>query len=232
MGFEATPVHRLRQQVEQQIRSAIISKQLSAGDRLPSEAELAEQFGVSRSTVREALRSLVALGLIEKTPGAGGGSFVRTLDVNAFSEILGESMELLVSLGNAEPEDVAAVRDFLEIPAARLAAQQRTDDDLELLYQILEIQKGARVDDPEVPHLDINFHSAIAEASGNRVLAGFVLALHSATQPVKHLALSPEVGQRTVGQHFDVVRAIEANDPDGAEAAIREHLDYLKSIRG
>lgn len=230
MTFEASRVQRPRQQVEQQIRAAIITKQLAEGDRLPSEGELAEQFGVSRSTVREALRSLASIGLITKTPGARGGSFVRRMDVDTFGELLSEQMDLFVNLGNASPDDVVSVRAYLEIPAARLAALQRTDSDIDRLRRIVGIQKRTSVDDPEVPKLDVNFHSAIAAASGNRVLSAFVLALHSVSQPVRHIRLSPDVGQATVAQHVAVVHAIEDGDPDAAETAIREHLDYLGSL--
>lgn len=230
MTFEPKPVYRLRQQVEGQIRAAIVSKTVTEGDRLPSEAELAERFGVSRSTIREALRSLVAAGLIVKTPGAGGGSFVRELDVKSFGAMLGESVELFVDLGNADTSEVAAMRDLLEIPAARLAAEHRTDKDVARLYEIVEAQKAATTSDPAVPQLDVNFHSAIAAAGGNRMLSVFVLALHTVTQPVKHMTLSPVIGKETVAQHLQVVRAIEARDPDAAEDAIRKHLDYLKHV--
>ena len=82
----------------------------------------------------------------------------------------------------------------------------------------------ASVDDPEVPDLDRRFHVGIAGASGNRVLASFVAALHHATEPVNYLDLSPEVGRETVKQHVRILRAIEAQDPDEAEAAMVRQL--------
>jgi GntR family transcriptional regulator, transcriptional repressor for pyruvate dehydrogenase complex len=231
MSFEVAPVYRLRQQVEEQIRRAIVTKQISEGDKLPSEAELAARFTVSRSTVREALRSLVNAGLIEKIPGASGGSFVKKLDENSLGNLIGKSMGLFVELGNASADEVGAVREFLERPASRLAAQHRTDADVARLYEIVEAQKRSTVEDPSVPVLDINFHSAVAQAAGNRVLSSFVMALHSVTQPVRQIRLSPEAGRRTVRQHLDVVKAIEARDPDAAEAAIIDHLSYLRKIK-
>jgi GntR family transcriptional repressor for pyruvate dehydrogenase complex len=85
-------------------------------------------------------------------------------------------------------------------------------------------QKTASVDDPEVPKLDEQFHSLIAQASGNRVLASLVSALHHETEPVHYLDLSPEVGRATVRQH----KAIVERDADTAESAIVKHLTYLR----
>ena len=231
MGFEPQPVSRLRQQVEAQIREAIVTRSLTEGDKLPSEAELARMFSVSRSTVREALRSLDASGLIEKVPGASGGSFVRVIDADAFGRIISNSMEMLLQLGNADIEEVSIVRRLLEVPCCRLAAEKRTDANLSHLYQIIEEQKKATFEDPDVPSMDVDFHSAIAEATGNRLLSSLVYALHNVTRPVSRTPLSKEAGQRAVIQHLEVFKAIEAQNPDGAQAAIEAHLDYLDDLR-
>ena len=231
MSFEAIPVSRLRQQVERQLRSAIVSKTIGEGERLPSEAELAERFGVSRPTVREALRSLAASGLIEKTPGANGGSFVRKLDASTFGAMLSESVGLFVDLGNADQSEVDALRDIMEVPATRLAAVHRQDQDLADLGEILDAQKHASFDDPRVPQLDIDFHSTVAAASGNQVLRVFILALHTVAQPVRHMTLTAEIGKKTVQQHQAIVRAVQRQDEAEAERAIRTHLEYLKAVR-
>ncbi|GLZ07499.1 GntR family transcriptional regulator [Actinomadura sp. NBRC 104412] len=228
--FAAKPVSRLRPQIEEQIREAIVSGQLSDGDRLPSESELAQQFGVARSTIREALRSLVAAGLIEKIPGATGGSFVRELNPGRFGRQLAEAMDLLVKVGSASRHELTQVREMLEVPSCRLAAEHRTDEDLARLHDIVETQKRRSVEDADVPDLDMDFHGAIAAASGNKILHAFVEALHSVTQPVQQIRLSATAGKRTVRQHLDVVKAIERRDPEAAEQAIRAHLDYLDRL--
>lgn len=221
-------VLRPRQQVEEQIRAAILSGELRGGERLPSEAELARQFDVSRTTVREALRSLTTQNLITKVPGAKGGSFVSTVDYRSLGAVLADSMTNLLTLGRIEFEEVANVRQLLEVPSARLAAAARTEGDLETLRGIVERQRTISVDDPQVPALDEQFHITIGRASGNRVLASFVAALHHSTEPVSYLDLSPEVGRTTVVQHQQIVKAIAARDPDAAEVAIIEHLTYLR----
>ncbi len=221
-------VLRPREQVEEQIRSAILSGVLRSGERLPSEAELSRQFDVSRNTVREALHALATQNLISKVPGAGGGSFVRSVDHESLGTVLSESMQSLLALGRIEFEEVSLVRQHLEVPAARLAATHRTDEDLGQLRDIVRQQKSISVDDPAVSDLDAQFHTLIARASGNRVLASFVAALHKQTEPVRYLDLSPEVGTTTVRQHQAIVNAIAAGDQQAAEEAIIEHLTYLR----
>jgi len=222
-------VLRPRQQVEETIKQAILSGELKSGEMLPPETELARQFNVSRTTLREALRALSTQSLINKVPGARGGNFVQSVDYRSLGTVVIESVDNLLALGSIEFDEVAEVRRQLEVPSVRLAAVNRTAEQIERLLAIVEQQKAASVDDPEIPELDRKFHGLIARASGNRVLASFVAALHHATEPVHYLDLSPEVGRETVKQHQRIVRAIEQQDPDAGEAGIIEHLDYLRT---
>ncbi|GAA5149581.1 FadR/GntR family transcriptional regulator [Pseudonocardia eucalypti] len=207
----------------------IFSGELRGGEKLPPEGELARQFGVSRTTVREALRSLATEGLISKTPGIKGGSFVQQVDYQSLGTLLRDSLHHRLQLGCLRPDELAMVRQYLEVPAARLAAEHRSATDLSTLRQIVARQKTISVDDPEVPDLDSRFHRTIAAASGNRVLAAFVHALHSETEPLHYLDLSPDVGRETVRQHQKIVKTIAAEDADAAEAAVVEHLSYLRA---
>ncbi len=226
-AFLPIPVTRPREQVEEQLRSAILSGQLPIGTKLGSEAALAIEFSVSRTTVREALRSLATKGLITKVPGSGGGSFVRSVDHHSFGHLLREGIENLLQLGTIETREASAVRLLLEVPAVRLASQNATEADLKSLDRILERLAAAPIDDPEIPLLDAGFHTTIAYASGNRVLSSLVFALHRATEPVRHLSLSKEVGRESHRQHSRIVEAIRQHDPDAAELAIVTHLAYL-----
>lgn len=226
--FAPEPVRRAREQVESQLREAILSGLFKRGEKLPSEAELAARFSVSRTTVREALRALVSAGLIAKVPGASGGSFVQAVDHHALEAVLSESMDNILRLGSVNYSEVAAVRRLLELPAARHAALHRSDDDIRRLEELVNQESSVKVDDPSVPELDIGFHSAIAAASGNRLLSSFVSALHGVTRPVMALNLSEDVGRQTVRQHKAIVRAIVNGDADGAEAAMAEHLNFVE----
>jgi DNA-binding FadR family transcriptional regulator len=221
-------VLRPREQVEEQIRQAILSGQLPIGSRLPSEATLAADFLVSRTTVREALRSLVSKGLITKVPGSGGGSFVRSVDHWSLGHVVREGIENLLQLGTIETHEASSVRQVLEVPAVRLAATHCNDVDLGLLDRIIDQLAATSVNDPEVATLDLQFHTTIALASGNRVLACLVFALHRASEPVRQLGLTPQVGRESHRQHLRIVDAIRRHDPQGAEAAMIDHLAYLE----
>lgn len=221
-------VLRPREQVEATIRDAILSGQLKSGETLPPEAELARQFNVSRTTLREALRVLSSQHLIKKTPGARGGNTVQFVDYHSLGTVMIDAVGNLLALGSIRFDEVADVRQYLEVPSVRLAALNRTEDQLEKLMSIVAAQREASVDDPSVPDLDRQFHTLIAKASGNRVLASLVAALHNATEPVNYLDLSPEVGRETVRQHQSIVRAIAAQDADAAADAITVHLSYLQ----
>jgi DNA-binding FadR family transcriptional regulator len=227
-AFAPKPVQRPRQQVEDQLRQAILSGALGIGKKLPPEAALAVEFGVSRTTVREALRSLASDGLIEKIPGAGGGSFVRSVDHHALGAELSEDIENLLRLGSIEFGEVTAVRRMLEVPAAREAARRRSEAEMAELDEIIAEGKALETDDPRVAALDARFHAVIAHASGNRVLAAFVYALHEVTEPVHRLDLNPETGKQAYRQHQALVRAIRKQDPAAAEAAMVSHLRYLE----
>lgn len=227
-----TKVLRPRQQVEETLRQAILSGELASGEMLPPETELARQFNVSRTTLREALRSLVAERLLIKVPGAHGGNIVQSVTSSALGGVVIDAMENLLAIGSIDFDEVAEVRRSLEIPAVRQAAERRSADDLAELQRIVATQKTISVDDPQVSELDADFHTCIAEASGNRVLTSLVQALHRTTEPVSYLDLSAEVGRTTVIQHQAIVAAIAAQDPDAAEKAIIEHLDYLREHIG
>jgi DNA-binding FadR family transcriptional regulator len=221
-------VLRPREQVEDQLKEAIFSGQFVHGQKLPSEADLSEQFSVSRATVREALRSLASLGLITKIPGAAGGSFVRSVNHEALSDTLRESMDNILRLGTLELHEATAVRRLLEVPSAELAARNRTEAELATLKEIAEAHRTAEWNDPAIARYDIAFHRAIAQAGKNRLLSAFVTALHLASQPVFFLDLTPALSKKVVRQHAAIAKAIAEQDEAAAGKAMEEHLLFLE----
>ena len=134
-----------------QIREAILRGDFSQGDKLPSETDLAQQFGVSRPTVREALGSLVTAGLIRKIPGVAGGSFVNSVTPDSLSSMLGESMDNIVRLGSLDIDELTAMRHVLEVPAASWAAESRSAVPHSRCCRTSSSARGARsIDDPEI----------------------------------------------------------------------------------
>lgn len=224
MSSQSNPVRRPREQVEAELREAILSGTFQEGEKLPNETALARQFSVSRTTLREALRALAASGLIFKVPGVAGGSFVRSVDHHALETVLGDSLQNVLRLGSVTHDEVQQMRELLELPAAAMAAGHRDAQDLERFEQVLGREREADAADPALPDLDISFHSAIAEASGNRVLASVVAALHRVTRPGNDLGVSPDAARETAAQHRAIADAIEAGDPAAAVAAMEAHL--------
>src|SRR5215217_1309711 len=148
--FKATQVTRPRMQVESQIKEAILLGQFAQGDKLPSETELAVQFGVSRPTVREALGSLVSAGLIRKIPGVAGGSFVNTVTPDSLSLMLSESMDTIVRLGSLDIDELTSMRKVLEVPAASWAATHIDEPQLAVLQTIVDRQRSTTIEDPNI----------------------------------------------------------------------------------
>ena len=225
--FKVRQVVRPRAQVERQLKEAILLGQFAQGDKLPPETELAQQFGVSRPTVREALGALVSAGLIRKIPGVAGGSFVNSVNPDSLSQTLRESMDTTLRLGTLHIGELTEVRKVLEIPSARWAAEHRRDDHLAELRAIVERQRTTTLEDPEIPNYDRAFHALIGQASGNRLLAAFIAAVHGATHPVEYLEVTREVARKTVKQHMAILATIEAGNPAGAAEAMQDHLDYV-----
>src|SRR5207302_10359861 len=127
---DAMAVGRVRkphEQVADQLPDLIVSGELERGERLPNETVLAREFGVSRATVREALRLLTAQSLIRTAKGAGGGTYVTLPTVDHVSQFLNSALNLLTAADHVTLEELLEAREALEVPAARLAARRRSE---------------------------------------------------------------------------------------------------------
>jgi GntR family transcriptional regulator, transcriptional repressor for pyruvate dehydrogenase complex len=227
------PAH---EQVAAHIRQSILSGELGPGARLPNEIELAETFGVSRTTIREALGGLVGQGLIVKTRGLTGGSYVAEPSIDQLSETMQVGLHLLGRSEGISVEEFVEIRELLEVPAARLAAERRTDEDLvQLAATIPPVEKshpdsrGRRVGDLHRHRADRWFHTAVVDICRNRLLT-------LAAEPI-FIVLQQQMMARRYGvtyhreiihQHRDIAAAIEAGDPDRSGELMREHLEWLR----
>lgn len=227
----AMPVHRVRkayEQVADQLRELIVGGELSRGERLPNENTLAHEFGVSRATVREALRLLAAQNLIRTAKGAGGGSYVTLPSVDHISEFLHASINLLTEAQDVSLEEFLEARELLEVPAARLAAQRRSEGDLELLRAAIP-SEPLKLGTQEQFVYNKEFHSVIIEACGNTLLA-------IAAQPV-FTVLQTNLARSTLGRRFHrainehhraIIAAIAEGDADAAGGEMLSHLQFLR----
>lgn len=211
--------------VTAQLEALVVENALQAGDLLPPERELGELLGVSRTVVREAVRSLVAKGLLDVRQGHG--TVVRSPDVKLASEVIAN---MLRSEGGRDAfPRVHEVRRLLEVEIAGLAADRRTDGDLEQLDRALA--RTADAVDPEAwARADVAFHATIAEATHNLL---YPVLLGSMAEILMELRLTaarlPETPGRAHGYHEELVAAIRDRSPAAARRAMREHMDEAEA---
>jgi GntR family transcriptional repressor for pyruvate dehydrogenase complex len=133
----------------------------------------------------------------------------------------------VLDVGSVTPEEVSVFRDLLEVPSARLAAINRTDENLAALRAIIDDERHITYDDPRVQDLNASFHAEVGQASGNRVLSAFVSALHRITHPLAFVHTDEQLGRTAVSHHIEIYRAIANQEVEEAALAMRSHLEYL-----
>jgi DNA-binding FadR family transcriptional regulator len=223
-------VRKAYEQVADQLRDLITSGQLAPGQRLPSEAALAIQFGVSRATIREALRVLLTQNLIRTTKGAHGGSFVNLPTVDHISTFLSSNISLLSRAEEVSLDEFLEARELLEVPAARLAAERHTPEQLEGLRGSILADPLAPGPDEEFRH-NRDFHYVLVEASGNALLSISAQPIFSVLQSnLRQTPRETKYRQRIHEDHVELLEAIEAGDADRAADAMRRHLTYLRPM--
>jgi DNA-binding FadR family transcriptional regulator len=225
------PVRRVRkayEQVADQLRELIVRGELGVGERLPSESVLASEFGVSRATVREALRVLAAQSLIRTSKGAAGGSFVTIPTVDHISSFVHTNVNLLAESEHVTLEELLEARELLEVPAARLAAQRRSEDDLDRLRGCVTPDQLRLTTSEQFDH-NRDFHSTVLEACGNALFTISALPIFSVLQTnLARSALGRAFHRGIRDQHLRIIEAVAAADADGAEREMRDHLQWLR----
>lgn len=225
--FEPIETSNIYTRVIHQILTLIRNGSLKPGDQLPSETQLTMQFGVSRSSVREALKSLEVLGILESKTGVG--SFVKegTLSDAAFS-LLHELAE------EGGPFEIMEARRAIEPQIAFLAASRRTADDVKAMKQVVNSMEQQVAKGEPTMEVDLEFHLLLAAACGNPVLADCMRLISSRMQKRFWQAMKADSlsvpGRPAVylGHHRKVLEAIEEQDASRAEAAMLEHLEAVE----
>lgn len=212
----------LAQQVAQQINQLILDRELTIGERLPNEFELATELNVGRGTVREAVKILVARNVL--TIQRGKGTFVakhpgRVDDPLGFMYI--ENKEKLVA-------DLLDVRMRIEPWVASLAAQNATPEDImEIVRRCDTVEACIQHGDPHLEE-DIKLHIAIARATNNLVVPSLIPVINQSVNLFVELTRS-SLGEETIVTHRKIVRAITAHEPQTASEAMMEHIEFNRS---
>jgi DNA-binding FadR family transcriptional regulator len=206
----------------------ILRGDLAPGERLAPESELADGFGVSRATMREALRLCAGQDLIRTAQGSTGGSFVTRPNGSRVSESLRSALDLLMGAQEVSVDDLLEMRFLLEVPAARLAAERRTPEQLDRLSAASPIELVELSATDQFVHNE-EFHSVLLEASGNRMLPISARPIFAVLQRhMRRSELDPAFHKAINDHHRRIAAAIEAADPAAAESLMVDHLDFLR----
>ncbi len=224
--FEQVKTKRVYQQIVDQIKGLLKTGQLKPGDRLDSERELAENLGVSRASVREALAAMEHLGVLETRQGEG------TFIADHYQKPLIEPFLIMTLMDPTTNMELLEVRKILEVQAVELATLRADDKDLEKLEKyilLMEEDLGKNILGEEN---DASFHFCIAEATKNRAL---IRIMHTISDSLEQSMRSGRYrlfakegnGQKLYQQHLDIFDAVSSRDPEAAKNAMLKHLNFV-----
>jgi GntR family transcriptional repressor for pyruvate dehydrogenase complex len=220
-----TPIQstRLYEKLSQQIKDQILNGNLKDGDRLPNERQLAERFEVSRTVVREAIKTLVNEGLVEVRSGRG------TFVIDDTSGALRHSLDMVMSIGQAGAvANVVEIRGLLEPPIAALAADRATEEDIASMQEAV-IAMDASMDDVDAfIAADHAFHLALAKGTQNpiipKLIDSIVDLLHEQRKGIFYVEGGPQRGQL---HHKRILAGVVGHDPEAAREAMQAHLQQV-----
>ena len=221
----------LSAQIAAAIREAIVNGDLIVDERLPSEAELAEHFAVSRPTVREALKRLAAQSLIRTQRGAAGGAFVNRLSFqDAYAQQVTTST-LLLSMNAVSFDTACEARYALERACAPLSAERRSADHLATMRAEIHRQRQPGLTDEAFCDSDVAFHRALVDGAGNPVLSYQLAGAVEGMQPLMNMiTFTARSRERIVALHTEIADALEARQAAAADAALQELARYTMAL--
>ena len=213
-------------QIVLQVRDALFSGDLKPGHPIGSEKALAESFGVSRITVRDALRTLETMGIVEIRVGAAGGARIAEGNIDRFADALA----IQLKLAGISAHEMIGAQIAVEGAAAEMAAADRTAADLKKLRALLEKAAGLLDDPAGFTQSGQRFHLAVAEASGNRALVAQFKALRHIVWPRHAVRTNREIAERVLRTHAQLYEMIENSDGQGARELMCAHLESIRTV--
>ncbi|WP_274631362.1 FadR/GntR family transcriptional regulator [Arvimicrobium flavum] len=227
-GAEAP--RNITRQIADNIRDSILNGELKIDERLSTEDDLAERYGVSVPTIREALKRLAAQHLIRSKRGPGGGIFVNRPSFEQARENMVGIMMMLSSLGSFSLIDIAEFRHDMGLMCVTYAVQRRTDDDLAALERELALQEDATISDVDFCAADVRFHQALAQATGNGVYSFFLQGLLEVLIPPANMVVFKFRDRMLIcGFHRRILLGVYSRNQRAAEEAFIELMGYLRT---
>src|SRR6202046_1410729 len=222
--YKVVRTSRLYEQMVQQIEESVLKGTLKPGDQLPAERELAQQLGVSRTAVREAVKTLREKGLVEAYSGRG------TFITDGTSQAARQSFDLMIKLGQAEGSShLAELRLILEPGIAALAAARIQEPEIVALREAVTVMDGAQRDPEAYIEADLDFHLALAEAAANPLILSLIDSivglLREQRMKTFYVKGGPERGQQ---HHRRILEAVADHDAERARVAMRTHLRQVR----
>jgi len=222
--YKAVQTSRLYEQIVQQIEESILKGVLKPGDQLPAERELASQFKVSRTAVREAVKALHEKGLVEAFPGRG--TFIKSGTAHSFRQTLDWILRSGQPAGTAH---VVEVREILEPEIAALAASRADEEALASMREAVAAMDNARSDPDAFIEADLDFHLALAEAAANPLILSLIDSIVDILREQRMRIFKVEGGpERGQYHHKKILEAVEHRDSQGAREAMRAHLRQVR----
>jgi GntR family transcriptional repressor for pyruvate dehydrogenase complex len=222
--FDVIRRNKVYEEVAQQIERLILKK-LRPGDKLPSERELAEMLRVSRSSIRDAIRGLELMGLVE--PRQGAGTIVREVS----SELLANPFANALKRRRESVSELLDFRKMLEPPLAARAATHASSDEISEMEEILRRQEHKQVRGDAAVSEDAEFHYSVALASGNSVVLKVLDILMDLLRDTRERSLQVEGRpQKSLAGHRRILAAIKRHDADAAKSAMRRHIEDVEEI--
>jgi GntR family transcriptional repressor for pyruvate dehydrogenase complex len=214
------------EQVAEQIEKRILDGELRSGDRLPTERDLAEQFHVSRTAVREAMKILAQRGLVDMRPGRG------TIVIDGAHEAMQESINLAMKLKLGEvggSDNLVEVREILETEIAALAAARATEKEIDAMREAVKVMDESLNDADAFIAADNNFHEALAQGTQNTLILILVNSIVNLLSEQRKLIFEIEGGpERGQIHHKRILESIIRRDPQAARSDMRSHLQQVR----
>lgn len=225
-GYMFSPIKstKVYEQVIEQIKCMIIDGTLKRGDKLPSERELVEHLQVSRTSIREALRALQIIGLVECKQGEG--NYIR----QKFENSLFEPLSMMFMLQESNPTEIIEVRKIIEVETAAIAAKRIKPDELERLEILVKAFESSKNEDDNVK-ADKKFHYEIAQSSENILILNILNAISGLMDSFiedarKKIIVNEENIEVLAKQHWDIYEALKDHNSEKAADAMKRHLDF------